>query len=525
MKRILGLDIGTNSIGWALVEMDFDSKKGVLQGLGSRIIPMSQDELSNFDEGSPSTSSVAKRTAFRSIRKLIQRSNKRRERLHRVLNILNFLPEHYAKSIDFINHKGKFINDLEPKIAYEIDEDRKHNFIHKASYQEMIADFKSIGYQINIPYDWTLYYLRKKALYTSVKKEELAWIILNFNKKRGYYQQRGDEPENDAFKEEKLLELKIIDVKSSDSSNSKLTKYVVTLEDGHVYTKRSKLPIFSWKGETKKFIISKELDKEGKYKVKNDGSIKQTIHVVDPEKDWLAIKKKTEQDVEKSEKTLGEFIYDKLLENPMQKINGKLVSTIDRIHYKNEIKKILNVQSEYHPELRNAKIYQKCIEDLYPKNEGHRKTIIKKGFSDLIVDDILYYHRPLKSKKSTISECPYEFRTFKKGNKIQKQFLKCVPKSHPLFQEFRIWQFINNLKIIKKDEEYKQNKGDVTNTVLKTEDEYVELFEYLNNLKSINEKQILEFFVKRESLITKKNKNDYKWNYQSDKEYPCNSTR
>lgn len=28
MKRILGLDLGTNSIGWALVEQDFENKKG-----------------------------------------------------------------------------------------------------------------------------------------------------------------------------------------------------------------------------------------------------------------------------------------------------------------------------------------------------------------------------------------------------------------------------------------------------------------------------------------------------------------
>ncbi len=33
MKRILGLDLGTNSIGWALVEQDFEKKAGNILGL------------------------------------------------------------------------------------------------------------------------------------------------------------------------------------------------------------------------------------------------------------------------------------------------------------------------------------------------------------------------------------------------------------------------------------------------------------------------------------------------------------
>jgi len=47
MKKILGLDLGTNSIGWALIERDFENKtdnflgKGNIIGMGSRIILMS----------------------------------------------------------------------------------------------------------------------------------------------------------------------------------------------------------------------------------------------------------------------------------------------------------------------------------------------------------------------------------------------------------------------------------------------------------------------------------------------------
>ena len=83
MKTILGLDLGTNSIGWALIKQDFENKKGEILGMGSRIIPMGQDE---FGKGN-SVSRTADRTRFRSIRRLRERGLLRRERLHRVLNI------------------------------------------------------------------------------------------------------------------------------------------------------------------------------------------------------------------------------------------------------------------------------------------------------------------------------------------------------------------------------------------------------------------------------------------------------
>ena len=51
-KKILGLDLGTNSIGWALIQQNFETKQGEIIGIGSRIIPMSQDIIGKFAEGS-----------------------------------------------------------------------------------------------------------------------------------------------------------------------------------------------------------------------------------------------------------------------------------------------------------------------------------------------------------------------------------------------------------------------------------------------------------------------------------------
>jgi len=114
MKKILGLDLGTNSIGWSLIDSNFEEKEGSILGLGGRIIPISQDILGKFDAGL-SISQTAERTKFRGMRRLYQRDNLRRDRLHRVLNILGFLPKHYSETIDFEKHFGQFKKGKEVK--------------------------------------------------------------------------------------------------------------------------------------------------------------------------------------------------------------------------------------------------------------------------------------------------------------------------------------------------------------------------------------------------------------------------
>ena len=69
MKTILGLDLGTNSIGWAKVIVDDNENYLRDIQLGIRIIPMSQDVLGKFDKGLKE-SQTAIRTSFRGIRRL-----------------------------------------------------------------------------------------------------------------------------------------------------------------------------------------------------------------------------------------------------------------------------------------------------------------------------------------------------------------------------------------------------------------------------------------------------------------------
>ena len=54
MKKILGLDLGTNSIGWAVVchsDTDGQTERKWIEMAGSRIIPMDAAILGDFDKG------------------------------------------------------------------------------------------------------------------------------------------------------------------------------------------------------------------------------------------------------------------------------------------------------------------------------------------------------------------------------------------------------------------------------------------------------------------------------------------
>jgi len=528
MKTILGLDLGTNSIGWALVSIDEENKPCKIDGMGSRIIPMSQEILGKFDRGN-SISQTAERTGFRGVRRLRERYLLRRERLHRVLHIMQFLPEHYAEQIDFKKRLGQFFEEREPKIAWKKDATGAFEFLFKKSFLEMTDEFKANGQENNIPYDWTIYYLRKKALQHKIEKEELAWVILNFNQKRGYYQLRGEEDEEET--PNRLVEyyaLEVVDVTADESQRGKADIwYNVVLKNGWVYRRSSKNPLFDWVGKEKEFIVTTDLNDDGTVKTDKEGAEKRFFRSPSPD-DWGLLKKKTEADIDKSKKTVGVYIYETLLSNPNQKIKGKLVRTIERKFYKDELKQILERQKEFHPELNDKGVFERCINELYPHNELHRNTLQNCSFTKLFLDDIIFYQRPLKSKKSLISNCPYEFRVFKNKDGIcEKSPIKCITKSNPLFQEFRLWQFIHNLRIYEREKEVGgklQTDVDVTSEFLPTIEDRVKLFDWLNNRKEIKQDTLLNAYF---SIRKKRGeeKLPYRWNYVEDKEYPCNETR
>jgi hypothetical protein len=560
MKRILGLDLGTNSIGWSLVSTDENGNPCKIEGIGSRIIPMTQDVLDIFSGGKPLETQTAARTSYRGIRRLRERHLLRRERLHRVLNVLGFLPTHYVNQIDFEKRLGKFLTDTEPKLVWKENENAEFEFIFQKSYNEMLVDFSQSQPQLladdkKIPYDWTIYYLRKKALIQKIEKEELAWILLNFNQKRGYYQLQGEEEDENPDKLVEYYALKVINVTADEPQKGKSDIwYNVILENSWIYRRSSKNPLFDWIGKEKELIVTTDLNDDGTVKTDKEGAEKRSFRAPS-ENDWNLLKKKTEADINKSHKTVGTYIYEALLSNPSQKIRGKLVRTIERKFYKEELRQILKKQVELQPELFLKDLYNDCIRELYRNNEAHQFILSERDFIHLFLEDIIFYQRPLRSQKSSIGNCSLEYKSYKKkdeaGNVIKnengedikvKEYLKVIPKSNPLYQEFRVWQWLTNLKIYRKE-----NDADVTGQFIKNNDDRADFFDFLMAQKEVNHKDILKHLLfptlkeqypnaKPAALNKELDKEiaKYRWNYVFDdskdkeddksKKYPCNTT-
>lgn len=142
MKKILGLDLGTSSIGWALVnEAETSEEKSSIIKLGVRVNPLTVDELQNFEKGKSITTN-ADRTAGRSMRRNLQRYKLRRENLIEVLKEYNFITDEMI-----LSENGN-------RTTFET------------------------------------YRLRAKAAVEEISLEQFARVLLMINKKRGYKSSR-----------------------------------------------------------------------------------------------------------------------------------------------------------------------------------------------------------------------------------------------------------------------------------------------------------------------------------------------
>jgi len=106
------------------------------------------------------------------------------------------------------------------------------------------------------------------------------------------------------------------------------------------------------------------------------------------------------------DKTLGQYFYEKY--NTGEKIRSQYTHRED--HYLEEFNKICEIQ----------------------EIESNIKDGVKKA---------IFFQRPLKSQKGLIGKCPFE-----------KNKQRCS-SSHPLFEEYRMLCFVNNIKIKTPDDE------------------------------------------------------------------------
>lgn len=143
MAKILGLDLGTNSIGWAVV----DDENNKILGMGSRIFPMGVD---NLGDGDNELSKNASRTGARGVRRQFFRRRLRKKILLKALSEHNMCP---LVSTDFDDWKRT-----------------------KQFPSEKLTNWFTLN-----PYE-----LRQKALNEKLSLEEIGRIFYHLIQRRGF---------------------------------------------------------------------------------------------------------------------------------------------------------------------------------------------------------------------------------------------------------------------------------------------------------------------------------------------------
>ena len=130
MAKILGLDLGTNSIGWALIE---DNQNKIL-GLGTRIFPMG---VENLGDGEGEISKNASRTGARGIRRQFFRRRLRKQILLKALSENKMCPLEASDFQEWKRNKRFPIEKLATWFALNPYELRQKALIEKLSLEEI----------------------------------------------------------------------------------------------------------------------------------------------------------------------------------------------------------------------------------------------------------------------------------------------------------------------------------------------------------------------------------------------------
>lgn len=328
MSKIFGIDLGTNSIGWAL--RNTEAKENQIEKFG----------VLTFNKGvglgkTGEYSYAAERTKKRSTRRLYQA---RKYRLWATLEVLikeGFCPltiedlnkwRHYNKQEALKNNNSGRVypiwnEEFDSWIKLDFDNDEKPDYTSPYELRKELAETKL---------DFT----------QEINRFKLGRALYHIAQRRGFKSSR----------------------KGADETNEKEIKDSDVMDLQYSEKKKNK-------------VISELFEKY------------------------------TEA------KTIG-WLFS-LLENDKVRIRESISQYAIRENYKDEIKFIFQFQGLKFDDT----LYTKLVESGKNKNDGS-----------------IFYKRPLRSQKGLIGKCTLE------SNKYR------VPISHPAFESFRAWSFLNNIK-------------------------------------------------------------------------------
>lgn len=422
MKRVLGLDLGTTSIGWALVnEADNKEEQSSIVKMGVRVVPLTVDEQQNYGKGKDIQTNAA-RTMKRSMRRNLQRYKLRRQQL------VECLKEHHL-----ITDETALCEDG-PRTTFQT------------------------------------YRLRAQAASQEITLEEFARVLLMINKKRGYKSSRkaagGDEGS--------LIDGMEIAKRLYDENLTPGQYVMQLLNEGKKYVPdfyrsdlRDELDRI-WAVQSSRFpaILTQDLRNTIEGRGKNDVSkifyarhgvntaqnkgkdkrlqvyrwrvaaltdpltIDEVAYVIceicgqmSGSSSYLGGISDRSKELYFGHLTVGQYFMRQLDADPNVSLKNQVFYRQD---YLDEFETLWEAQRQYHPELTPA---------------------LKHELRDIII----FYQRTLRSQSHLVGLCEFESqrKTMTIDGKVKEKLigLKVCPKSSPLFQEFKVWQVLNNVKV------------------------------------------------------------------------------
>ncbi len=389
IKKVLGLDLGTNSIGFALKNLEVNKEKlyatednededklesaveEVFDAYGVVVFNMPI----NMEKGAEVGSLASVRTGFRAKRRLYYRKLVRRIDLLKKLIELNMVPLtedeliNYKKNKVYPTQNAAFVSWLK----LDFNRDGKPDFLSPYEVSDETKGVLGENWEstLSSPYQLRALAVERPDLITD---EMLGRIAYHFIQRRGYLSNRKD----------RAIDHKDEEENEEVSENLAIDSYS---------PKKAEKPKKGKKGE--KLVDGDDEGKNSKAEVKK---------VLDAIKGY--------------EDVLGENL------TAGQEIAKRLVAVYDDEGAPQRARNRLGTTNKY-----GRPIFQK-----------EWQTIIKaKGYNPeespwIELEKIIFRNRPLKSQKRNIGRCPLEKNKFR------------MPISHPVYEFSVLWQVVNNVK-------------------------------------------------------------------------------
>jgi CRISPR-associated endonuclease Csn1 len=350
MSKILGLDLGTNSIGWAIVD-----KKGNDFSLIDKGVRIFSEGVNIEAKTNSESSKAAKRTEFRSARKLKYRRKIRKIDLLKILSDNSFCPKLSDEELNDWRYKKIYPKNDDFRIWLSTDSQNDETERKK---------------QKNNPY-YFRYIATRELLDLNLKQDKLnlGRAFYHIAQRRGFLSNRLDSSDNSIIEEKKFDLTSIINYANTaieflEQFNEFLSSYdKEETADKPLFTISRAFNAILKEHSNLSYDDLKEKLLERLNKKEFLGPVKRAISDL------------TEKIEVSNCKTLGEYFYT--LYEQGEKIRGEYTHRED--HYLSEFELICEKQ--------------KVPNDLKEK-----------------IEKAIFFQRPLKSQKGLVAKCPLETR-------------------------------------------------------------------------------------------------------------------